>query len=215
VQSGAGVNDLMSKPRVRPFIDTAQLPITTPMRRLLTGLTVAAALALAGMIAVSSSAATSSRSGSSTRSSQRVGLPQLQNQVLVGINDLRRKAGLVPLKLSAALTAAAYEQSASMAEHGFFSHTSYGGSPFWKRVAAKYAARSRSWSVGENLVWRSPWLDSQIALELWLQSPEHRKNMLSPIWREIGLGAVHVASAPGVYEGREVTILTADFGVRH
>jgi len=26
---------------------------------------------------------------------------------------------------------------------------------------------------------------------------------------------VHVASAPGVYEGREVTILTADFGVRH
>ena len=215
MQSGAGVNDLMSKPRVRPFIDTAQLPITTPMRRLLTGLTVAAALALAGMIAVSSSAATSSRSGSSTRSSQRVGLPQLQNQVLVGINDLRRKAGLVPLKLSAALTAAAYEQSASMAEHGFFSHTSYGGSPFWKRVAAKYAARSRSWSVGENLVWRSPWLDSQIALELWLQSPEHRKNMLSPIWREIGLGAVHVASAPGVYEGREVTILTADFGVRH
>jgi len=205
----------MSKPRVRPFIDTAQLPITTPMRRLLTGLTVAAALALAGMIAVSSSAATSSRSGSGTRSSQRVGLPQLQNQVLVGINDLRRKAGLVPLKLSAALTAAAYEQSASMAEHGFFSHTSYGGSPFWKRVAAKYAARSRSWSVGENLVWRSPWLDSQIALELWLQSPEHRKNMLSPIWREIGLGAVHVASAPGVYEGREVTILTADFGVRH
>ena len=215
MQSGAGVDNFMSKPPVRPFIDTAQLPITTPMRRLLTGLTVAAALALAGMVAVSSSAATSTRSGSSARSSQRVGLPQLQNQVLAGINDLRRKGGLVPLRLSATLTAAAYEQSASMAEHGFFSHTSYGGSPFWKRVAAKYATRSRSWSVGENLVWRSPWLDSQMALALWLQSPEHKKNMLSPMWREIGLGAVHVASAPGVYEGREVTILTADFGVRH
>jgi uncharacterized protein YkwD len=215
VQSGAGVDNFMSKPPVRPFIDTAQLPITTPMRRLLTGLTVAAALALAGMIAVSSSAATSTRSGSSARSIQRVGLPQLQNQVLAGINDLRRKGGLVPLRLSATLTAAAYEQSASMAEHGFFSHTSYGGSPFWKRVAAKYATRSRSWSVGENLVWRSPWLDSQMALALWLQSPEHKKNMLSPMWREIGLGAVHVASAPGVYEGREVTILTADCGVRH
>jgi uncharacterized protein YkwD len=199
---------------VRPFIDTAQLPITRSMRRLLIGLAMAAVLAMAGIGAVSSSAATTTRSGSSARSARLVGLPQLQSQVLAGINDLRRKAGLVPLKLSPALTAAACEQSMSMAVHGFFAHESYGGSHFWKRVAARYAARAGSWSVGENLVWRSPVLNAQTALDLWLQSPEHKKNMLSSTWREIGLGAVHAASAPGVYEGREVTILTADFGVR-
>ena len=33
-------------------------------------------------------------------------------------------------------------------------------------------------------------------------------------WREVGFAAVHVASAPGSYRGLEVTILTADFGVR-
>jgi uncharacterized protein YkwD len=143
-----------------------------------------------------------------------ISLPQLESQVLARINEVRRKAGLVPLRASATLGAAAVAQSTSMAEHGFFAHESYGGSPFWKRVAAKYASRANSWSVGENLVWRSPELNARTALDLWLRSPEHRDNLLSPTWREIGLGAVHADSAPGVYEGREVTILTADFGVR-
>jgi uncharacterized protein YkwD len=49
---------------------------------------------------------------------------------------------------------------------------------------------------------------------MWLNSPSHRRTLLTAEWREIGLGAVHVASAPGAYGGREVTILTADFGVR-
>jgi uncharacterized protein YkwD len=185
------------------------------MRRLIVVLTAAAVLAAAGLVVVSSSAATSRGSSSTDRSARLVGLPLLESQVLAGINDLRRKAGLVPLRASSALGTAAFEQSSSMAEHGFFAHASFGGSPFWKRVAAKYAIGAGSWSVGENLVFSSPQLTAQTALELWLQSPEHRSNMLSPTWREIGLGAVHVSSAPGVYAGRAVTILTADFGVRH
>jgi uncharacterized protein YkwD len=47
-----------------------------------------------------------------------------------------------------------------------------------------------------------------------MNSPPHRANLLSPRWREVGLAAVHVGRAPGVYGGREVTIVTADFGVR-
>jgi hypothetical protein len=37
---------------------------------------------------------------------------------------------------------------------------------------------------------------------------------MNPRWREIGVAAVHEPDAPGVYEGREVTIVTTDFGVR-
>ena len=215
MQSDAGAHYFASKPLLRPLVDTAQLPIQKLMRRLPIVLTMAAVLITAGVVAVSSSAATTRGSSSSARSARMVGMPQLESQVLAGLNDLRRKAGLVPLRASSSLGAAAYEQSVSMAEHGFFAHASYGGSPFWKRVAARYAGGAGSWSVGENLVYRSPQLSAQAALQLWLQSPEHRSNMLSPMWREVGLGAVHVASAPGVYEGRAVTILTADFGVRH
>lgn len=142
-------------------------------------------------------------------------LPELQVGVLAAVNDFRRAHGLPPLKASSALAAAAREQSVSMAEHGFFSHTSFGGSPFWKRVETKYPRPAGGgWRVGENLVWRSPWLTAQRALELWLESPPHRENLLRAVWREIGISAVHAASAPGVYDGLDVTILTADFGVR-
>ena len=47
-----------------------------------------------------------------------------------------------------------------------------------------------------------------------MNSPEHRANILTPRWREIGISAVHFAAAPGTYKGLEVTIITTDFGVR-
>jgi uncharacterized protein YkwD len=139
----------------------------------------------------------------------------LERGVLREINSLRAKHGLVPLRFSTALGDAARSHSRAMAEQGFFSHSSADGSPFWKRVRRHYAPRSRgSWTVGENLLWSSPGLTASEALEWWLASPPHRKNLLRASWREIGLSAVHVSSAPGVYEGAEVTILTADFGAR-
>jgi uncharacterized protein YkwD len=81
-------------------------------------------------------------------------------------------------------------------------------------VQGKYSEGAGRWIVGENLVWASPDLSAQEALEMWLDSPEHRKILMRPAWREIGLGAVHSLSAPGVYGGLAATILTADFGVR-
>ena len=137
----------------------------------------------------------------------------LEPQVFAAINDLRRAQGLAPLRLSRALSLAADEHSLSMAEHGYFEHSSLDGSPFTRRVVAAYAVGARQWSVGENLVWASPGLSAREVLNLWLASPPHRATLLSPAWRDVGLGAVR-AVAGGVYGGRVVTILTADFGVR-
>ena len=137
----------------------------------------------------------------------------LEPQVFAAINDLRRAQGLAPLRLSRALSVAADEHSLSMAEHGYFEHSSLDGSPFTRRVVAAYAPGARRWSVGENLVWASPGLSAREVLNLWLASPPHRATLLSPAWRDVGLGAVR-AVAGGVYGGRVVTILTADFGVR-
>jgi uncharacterized protein YkwD len=50
---------------------------------------------------------------------------------------------------------------------------------------------------------------------MWMESPEHRKNMLDPAWRDIGISVLHVTAAPGFYKGLEVTLVTADFGFRH
>jgi uncharacterized protein YkwD len=139
----------------------------------------------------------------------------LQNQVLAAINDLRRTKGLSELRLSSALSLAALGHSQSMARRGFFSHDGFNGAPFWNRIKPRYRPqRGNFWGVGENMVWASPELSADQAIQMWLDSPPHRKNLLTPSWREVGLGAVHALGAPGVYQGLDVTILTADFGVR-
>jgi uncharacterized protein YkwD len=108
--------------------------------------------------------------------------------VLADINALRKEHGLAPLRLSASLSAAARQHSSEMAARGYFSHDSANGSSFDKRIARYYPmGRSRYWSVGENLLWSSPDVDAGGALEMWWNSPEHRKNMLTARWREIGL----------------------------
>jgi uncharacterized protein YkwD len=146
---------------------------------------------------------------------QGVAAEGLESLLLVEVNAVRRRNRFGPLRTSPGLRAAADAHSAAMARRGFFGHESEDGTPFWKRVRRFYpAARFRSWSVGENLLWSSPDITAREAVRRWLASPGHRRNLLSGRWREIGLGAVHARSAPGVFGGAEVTIVTADFGIR-
>jgi len=139
----------------------------------------------------------------------------LEHDVLGEVNAFRAQHRLAPLRLNVRLDEAADVQSSSMARLGFFAHRSADGSAYWRRVRRFYGKRGYSrWSVGENLLWSSPQLDAPRALHMWLRSRPHRRNLLTPRWREIGLSAVHVPAAPGFFGGREVTIVTADFGVR-
>jgi uncharacterized protein YkwD len=134
--------------------------------------------------------------------------------VLVQLNAIRTAHHLVALKLNASLTAAAEGHSAEMVADGYFAHDSADGSPFWKRLTAYSDSSHGSWSVGENLLWSSPDVVAAKALELWMASPEHRHNILTAGWREIGIAAIHADSAPGTYGGRSVTVITTDFGAR-
>jgi uncharacterized protein YkwD len=144
-----------------------------------------------------------------------VAADQLESKVLVELNAIRRQHGLRPLRLSRPLSAAADAHSRAMGKFGFFSHESRDGSEFWTRVKRWYGPDGYSrWSVGENLLWSSGRLSAAEALKLWMASPGHRKNILTAGWREIGLSAVAVTAAPGVYGGRDVVIITTDFGSR-
>jgi uncharacterized protein YkwD len=144
-----------------------------------------------------------------------VALTALESSTIGAINQVRAAHGLVPVVASVPLTQAARSHSTQMAAKGYFAHESADGTAFWKRIQVPYGSGGRSlWSVGENLVWAAPDLDASHALQLWLASPEHRKNILTASWREIGISAVHADAAPGVYGGQPVTIITTDFGVR-
>lgn len=168
------------------------------------------ALAFAMLLAIAflaDSALASSRSETSLRT--------LNGKVLASVNRFRARHGLAALHESNALDRSARQHSLEMGRLGYFGHSSADGAQFWQRIRHFYSAHGYSyWSAGENLVWASPSLRAGAALNLWIASPPHRANLLSRRWRQIGISAVGVTRAPGVYGGRRVTIITADFGVR-
>jgi uncharacterized protein YkwD len=142
-------------------------------------------------------------------------IQSLDSSVLVQINAIRVAHGLVPLRLNGSLTAAAAGHSTQMIDEGYFAHESFDGSPFWKRLSAYWDVAAQGyWSVGENLLWSSPDVGATKAIQLWMASPEHRRNILEPKWREIGIAAVHASTAGGTYGGQPVTVITTDFGFR-
>jgi uncharacterized protein YkwD len=180
------------------------------------GLRVNGSRALRLVLALAALAATALLADSALATSRSAINPAtLNHQVLVAVNRFRAAHGRVALRESAALDRSARQHSDEMGRLGYFAHSSADGTSFWRRIGHYYPAKDYSyWSVGENLVWRSPSLSAAEAMNLWIASPPHLANLLSRQWRQIGVSAVAVAHAPGVYGGTHAVIITADFGVR-
>lgn len=142
--------------------------------------------------------------------------PQTLDQgILARLNAVRSSHGLRPLTVSGELRKAAVFHSHSMLERGFFAHESADGSPFDKRVKRYYRTAGYSaWSVGENLLYSTSAVNPESTIKAWLGSPPHRKNMLNPAWREVGIASLHAAAAGGLFGGRPTWVVTMDFGVR-
>jgi uncharacterized protein YkwD len=139
----------------------------------------------------------------------------LERALLSEMNEVRSRHGLRPLAMSSELRSAAVSHTRSMAETGLFQHDSADGSPFHERVLRYYDTRGHAWSVGENLAYGSAPLGATAAVNGWLRSPAHRRNLLNPAWREVGVGAIVAKQAPGAFHGDTVAIVTADFGRRN
>ncbi len=175
-------------------------------RRVVAALACLAALAVLAAVATPTAGSTPTRHESS--------LVGLEGSVLQRLNAVRARYGLLPLRTSTKLAAAATQHSREMAADGYFQHESADGTAFFTRIAQWYSSKGYGyWAVGENLLWSSPSVDSGRALSMWMHSPEHRANILNARWREIGVAAVH-ATAGGTYGDQPVTIITTDFGVR-
>jgi uncharacterized protein YkwD len=167
---------------------------------------VAACLVTVGLLASSAFAKSGSSKGS---------LRTLNRQVFAAVNAFRKSHGLVALRESKALDKAALAHSLEMGAKGYFAHNSANGEQFFVRVRKYYRSTGYShWTVGENLLWGAPTVSAVQAMKLWIASPPHLRNLKTAKWRELGVSAVSVANAGGVYGGKTVTIITTDFGVR-
>jgi uncharacterized protein YkwD len=167
------------------------------------------------MKTLSRSAVPARKAAPQTTNSVRSTASALETAVLSRINRVRRGRGLRALRWNKRLAAAADFHSRDMGKKGYFEHESANGTAFWRRIERFYPSRGfSSWTVGENLLWASDTYGSAFAVHEWMTSPPHRENILSRDWRELGIGAATFHTAPGVYGGRTVTIVTADFGAR-
>lgn len=111
---------------------------------------------------------------------------QMEAQVYQRINDIRQKQGLSPLRNNEKLAGVARSYSQQMAEKNFFSHTSPDGSTMVKRVES---ARIFYLMLGENLfMCTNVPQPAPSAVQGWMNSPGHRKNILRPEYRETGIG---------------------------
>lgn len=152
--------------------------------------------------------------GTALPSAARSQLTLSEHALVLDIDAMRAERGKAAIAVSGALAAAALAHARSMAAGGYFSHSSPGGTSFWRRIARyyPYAGRTR-WRVGENLYWSAGNVPANAASGAWLASPEHRRILLGT-WTAVGVAIVHAAHAGGIFGGRDVVIVVADFGSR-
>lgn len=137
------------------------------------------------------------------RSDRPVSTSSLEKEVFRLINYEREKRGLAPLAWNDKAAKAARLHSKNMAEQNFFSHRGRDGSMVSDR-AGRFGVRWES--IGENIVYFRGFDDpARFAADTWMDSSEHKKNILNKRWQETGIGAI--VAPDGTYFLTQVFVL--------
>ncbi len=151
--------------------------------------------------------------GVETCSGETIELNGDEKQMLDLHNQARANNGLPPLCVHPDLTEAARFHSQEMLDKGYFSHDSRNGESVKARLERfGYAfAGHPYWKYGENVSWGSGDLGAaDRRFDEWMDSPEHRANILDKNFSEVGIGA-----RTGTFEAQDgAKMYTVDFGTR-
>jgi uncharacterized protein YkwD len=116
------------------------------------------------------------------------------------LNEQRASRGLPLLRTENGLEQAAEGHARDMVRRRYFSHTTPEGRTFAERLRRTYIRGGR-WGVGETLAWGTQSKATPAAIvRAWLDSPSHRRVVLNPRFRDVGIGVtlgVPVATDPG------------------
>lgn len=127
-----------------------------------------------------------------TDSPQEEALLQFEQSVVSLVNE-KRAAGAVcggvtlaptsPVRIDQTLVCVARAHSRDMANAGYFDHTSLdGATPFDRLARAGYDFRA----AAENVAMGQP--DPERVVESWMESDGHCRNILSPMFEDMGVG---------------------------
>jgi uncharacterized protein YkwD len=110
-------------------------------------------------------------------------LDRVRAEMLARVNAVRKKAGLQPLRSNSRLDLAAQRHAEDMLARNYFAH----GSPEKKTVRDRASAAGYDWrKIGENIAEGQFSVDE--VMDTWMNSPGHRKNILDPDFKELGVG---------------------------
>jgi uncharacterized protein YkwD len=112
------------------------------------------------------------------------------------MNSVRAANGVPALRVGPALTRAARSHSVDMVRRSYFDH-----GPFAQRLR-RFGVRASY--IGENLATGTSPISAGAIVRMWIASPPHRRNLLDPGFRRIGVGVA----------GSSTRLITADFAGR-
>lgn len=122
--------------------------------------------------------------------------------LLKGTNDARQDHNLNDVALNQKLNQAAYLKAQDMLAQQYWAHTAPDGTEPWKwfaEVGYNYTV------AGENLA--KNFTTAEAATTAWMESAEHRANILAPDYSEVGFAVVS-----GELDNKPATIVVALYG---
>jgi uncharacterized protein YkwD len=127
-----------------------------------------------------------------------------EKRLLTLHNNARRNHALRTFCVSPALQRAARAHSRDMIQRDYFSHYTKGTN---QGACARVTSFGYNWSsCAENIGYNST---PEGMFRTWMNSAGHRRNILDPKFREIGVGA-----CTGNYFNNKTTMYTVDLGSR-
>ncbi|MFT4035044.1 MAG: CAP domain-containing protein [Patulibacter sp.] len=169
----------------------------------------------AGLITASPAAAATACSGADALPGSISG-EVLEQATLCLLNEQRSNAGLKPLKPHAKLDLAAVRFSQAMVQQQFFNHVSPQGSTLGSRIKqVSYTKGAKRWFLGENIGWGTGSRSTPAKMvDAWMNSAGHKRNILDPAFKEIGIGVVLGAPVATAASASTGATYTTDFGAR-
>jgi uncharacterized protein YkwD len=149
-------------------------------------------------------------------------LPSSSNMALMDkattclINRERVRAGIRALLTNPDLQQIASAQASEMVIGDYFEDDSMSGLTPMQRIAASgYAWRGHSLWIGQNIGWGTGTLSTpQAMVEGWMQSPPHRRIILTARYRNIGAG-VAPSAPPALANGMSGATYSVELAARH
>jgi uncharacterized protein YkwD len=166
------------------------------------------ALSIAASCAAAGSALASS-CGFGRLQANQASAKKLRLATLCLLNRERGHYGLDALRVNSHLRLAAHRHANDMVTRRYFAHISSGGRRPSDRVrAAGYMGSAHHWLVGENLVWGAGAFSTPIdRVRALMHSPPHRRNMLQPRFREVGIWVSQQAPVHAAYQSGATYVL--------